>query len=101
MNDTPPHLKFREVRKRLGLSPQEVAARSGVPSADVWEIEGLEGDLTCCYSPRQVQQFCRVLGIRPVELFGPDISEAPVSAEELVRRIEAECRARRVTREDF
>jgi transcriptional regulator with XRE-family HTH domain len=101
MNNTPPHLKFRQARESLGLSPDEVASRSGVPSADVWEIEGLDGDLTCCYLPRQIQQFCRVLGIRPVELFGPDVSGPPVSADELVRRIEAECRARRVTLEEF
>ena len=96
-----PHLRFREARERLGLSPDELAVRSGVLHADVWEIEGLDGDLTSCYSPKQVQQFCRVLGIRPIKLFADSIEEPPVSASELARLIHAECRARGITLEQF
>jgi transcriptional regulator with XRE-family HTH domain len=95
-----PGLRFREARERLGLSPDEVAARSGISSADVWEIGGLDGDLTCCYSPKQLRQLCGVLGIHPVELFGGEVSE-PVSPEELVRLIHEECRLRGVTLEQF
>ena len=101
MTATAPHLRFREARERLGLSPDEVAQRSGVSSAGVWDIEKCEGDLTCCYSPRDVQKFCRVLGIRPVELFGEEISEPAVSADELARRIHEECRSRGITLEQF
>jgi transcriptional regulator with XRE-family HTH domain len=96
-----PNLRFREAREALGLSPEEVASRSGVQGADIWEIEGLENDLTDFYSVRDVEQFCRVLGIHPIELFGDDISEPGVSAEELVRRIHEECRARSVTLEQL
>jgi transcriptional regulator with XRE-family HTH domain len=96
-----PHIRFREARERLGLSPDDVAAQSGVSDAGVWDIEACEGDLTCCYSPRDVQKFCRVLGIRPVELFGGEISESPVSADELVRLIHEQCHARGVTVEQF
>lgn len=96
---TTPHLRFREARERSRLSPDEVAQRSGVVSAGVWDIEECEGDLTCCYSPKDVQQFCRVLGIRPVELFVDEVAERPVSAEELVWRIHDECRSRGVTLE--
>jgi transcriptional regulator with XRE-family HTH domain len=95
-----PGLRFREARERLGLSPDEVATRSGVSAADVWEIEGLDGDLTCCYSPKQLRQLCGVLGIHPIELFGGELSE-PVSPEELVRLIHEECRSRGVTLEQF
>jgi transcriptional regulator with XRE-family HTH domain len=98
---TAPHLRFREARERLGLSPDELAARSGVAAAGVWDIESCEGDLTCCYSPRDVQRFCRVLCIRLVELFADDIAEPPVSADELVRHIHAECRSRGVTLKQF
>ena len=101
MNAVAPHVRFREARERLGLSPDEVAAQSGVSDAGVWDIEACEGDLTCCYSPRDVQKFCRVLGIRPVELFGGEISESPVSADELVRLIHEECRSRGITLEQF
>ena len=101
MNAVVPHIRFREARERLGLSPDEVAAQSGVSDAGVWDIEACEGDLTCCYSPRDVQKFCRVLGIRPVQLFGGEISESPVSADELVRLIHEECHSRGVTLEQF
>ena len=101
MNAVAPHIRFREARERLGLSPDEVAAQSGVSDAGVWDIEACEGDLTCCYSPRDVQKFCRVLGIRPAELFGEEISEPAVSADELARRIHEECRSRGVTLEQF
>jgi len=101
MNAVAPNIRFREARERLGLSPDELAARSGVSDAGVWDIEACEGDLTCCYSPRDVQKFCRVLGIRPVELFGEEISESAVSADELARLIHEECRSRGVTLEQF
>jgi len=101
VNAVVPHIRFREARERLGLSPDEVAAQSGVSDAGVWDIEACEGDLTCCYSPRDVQKFCRVLGIRPVQLFGGEISESPVSADELVRLIHEECHSRGVTLEQF
>jgi len=96
-----PHIRFQEARERLGLSPDELAARSGVSDAGVWDIEACEGDLTCCYSPSDVRKFCRVLGIRPIELFTDEISEPPVSADELVQLIRAECRSRGVTLEQF
>jgi DNA-binding XRE family transcriptional regulator len=98
---TAPHIRFREAREHLGLSPDELATRSDVSQAGVWDIEAFEGDLTCCYSPSDVQKFCRVLGIRPVELFGADISEPAVSAGELVRLIRDECHSRGVTLEQF
>jgi transcriptional regulator with XRE-family HTH domain len=101
VNAVAPHIRFREARERLGLSPDEVAARSGVSDAGVWDIEACEGDLTRGYSPRDVQKFCRVLGIHPVELFGEEISEPAVSADELVQLIHEECRSRGVTLEQF
>jgi hypothetical protein len=48
-----------------------------------------------------VQKFCRVLGIRPVELFADSIPEPAVSAAELVRLIHAECDSRGITLEQF
>jgi hypothetical protein len=83
------------------LSPDEVAARSGVSSPNVWDIEEFEHELTSCYSPRDVQRFCRVLGIRPIELFTESIDEPAVSADELVQRIQTECRSREVTLGQF
>lgn len=61
----------------------------------------MEGVLTSCHSPRDVQQLCRVVGLRPVGLFGDDITGSGVSAGELAERIHAECRSRGVTLEQF
>ncbi|HEX3625577.1 MAG TPA: helix-turn-helix transcriptional regulator [Verrucomicrobiae bacterium] len=96
-----PNVRFRQARERAGLSPEDIADRCGVHRLNIWEIEGLDGDLTMCYSPKEIQRFSRILGIRPVELFANSIPEPPVSAEELVRLIHAECRARGVTLEQF
>lgn len=101
MITTAPHIRFREARKRLGLSPNELAAQSGVSDAGVWDIEDFPDDLTCCYSPSDVRKFCRVLGIRPVTLFADEIAEPAVSANDLVRLIHNECRSRGVTLEQF
>jgi len=101
MNGVAPHIRFREARERLGLTQDQVAAQSGVSDAGVWDIESIEGNLTCCYSPKDVQKFCRVLGIRPVELFGGEISEPAVTPEGLARLIHKECHLRGVTLEQF
>jgi len=59
-----------------------------------------KGDLTN-YSPTEVRKFCQVLGIHPAELFGEEIPEPAVSADELVKRIHEECRLRGITLEQF
>ena len=101
MTTNPPHVRFRKMRERLGLSAEEVAARCNLQPIDIWEIEGLEGDLEMSSTPKQVQKFCQVLGIRPIDLFGDDISETPISADDLVQLIHAECHLRGVTLEQF
>src|SRR5437868_2917350 len=101
MTATAPRLRFREARERLGLSQEEVAARSGVSPPCIWDLEEIEGELTSNYSPRDLQQLCRVVGLRPAELFGDDITEPPVSPHELVRRIHEECRSRGIPLEQF
>jgi transcriptional regulator with XRE-family HTH domain len=95
------NIRFREARERIGLSLNDVAAQSGISEAEARDIEACEGDLTCCYSPRDLQKFCRVLGIHPSELFGERITEPAISAVELAERIRAECSSRGVTLEQF
>jgi DNA-binding XRE family transcriptional regulator len=95
-----PASRFREFRERAGLSHEEAARQMGVASPAVWDIEGFENELSSCYSPSQVQQFARVLGVRPVELFGTEVA-SPVSAIELVRLIHEQCRSRGVSLEQF
>ncbi len=67
----------------------------------VWDIEAFEDELTTCYSPVQVRDFCRVLQAQPAELLAVNTSEPPVSAQELVGLIRGECRKRGVTLDQF
>jgi transcriptional regulator with XRE-family HTH domain len=101
LNTFAPHIRFREARERLGLSPDEVAKQSGVSSAEIWDIEAYENELTSCHSPRSLQLFCRVLRVQPVDLFGGVSSGPAISPAELVQRIHEECRSRQITLEQF
>ena len=58
MDEIGPRIRFRQARERRGLSPEEVAERSEVSSPAIWDIETVEGDLTRCYSPNDIRQFC-------------------------------------------
>lgn len=98
---TPLSNRFRELRERAGLSHDEAARRMGVPSPCIWDIENNDDDLTLGYSPRQVHHFCEVLGSSPRELFDVTTLEAAISATQLVEIIDAECRKRGVTLEQF
>ena len=96
-----PASRFRQYRERAGLSHDDAARQMGISSPSVWDIESHDGELSSCYSPKEVWQFCRVLGVRAVDLFGGPPSEAPISAAELVRLIHEQCRIRGVSLEQF
>lgn len=74
---------------------------SAVRDAVVWDIEGCEGDLVRCYSPNDLQRFCRVLQIHPADLLGGRGSEPVIPPDQLVQRIHDECRSRGITLEQF
>lgn len=97
MTEIAPQIRFREARRRLRLTPDEVAARSGIPYADVGEMELFDRDLVCCYSPRQLQRFCRVLKIRPIQLFADAVTASAISAQDLVQCIQDHCRLRSIS----
>lgn len=96
-----PSKRFRELRERAGLSIDEAARRIGVQSPCIWDIESFEHEITSCYSPLEVQRFCKALDASPTELFEVATSEPAVSAKELVERIHTECQKRGVTLEQF
>jgi hypothetical protein len=101
MNVIAPQIRFREARERAGLSQYDIAMRSGITFESVCDIENCEGDLADCYSSKEIQLFCQILGIRSIELFGDAISEPSVSAQDLVQKISEECRSRGITFEQF
>src|SRR5277367_4840115 len=94
-------LRFREFRERAGLSHDQVAHALGVSSSCIWDIESWEDELSTLYSPSDVQKFSKVLGVRPIELFGIEILEPPISAETLVKLIHEQCHSRNITLEQF
>jgi DNA-binding XRE family transcriptional regulator len=98
---TVPEVRFRMFRERAGLSHDEAARHMGLSSASVWDIESYDDELLMCYSPSQVRQFCRVLGIHPSELFAVETVESPVTASELVQLIHEQCIAHGMTLEQF
>lgn len=98
---TSPEFRFRKFRERAGLSHEEAAQQMGISVASVWDIESFDDEIAELYSPSQVRQFCRVLGVLPAELFGIETTEPPVPATELARLIQEECHSRSITLEQF
>ncbi len=100
---TSPAKRFREFRECAKLSHDEVAKRFDtlISTSCIWDIESHDDELSSCYSPIQIRQFSRILGVRPIELFGAEIAESPISAVELVRLIREQCHSRGVTLEQF
>ncbi|HEX2749552.1 MAG TPA: helix-turn-helix transcriptional regulator [Verrucomicrobiales bacterium] len=96
-----PKDRFRILRERAGLSPGDAARAMGLSSPSLWDIESYDDEISSCYSPAQVQKFCRVLGAHPSALFAVETVESPVSAAELARLIHEQCESRGVTLEQF
>ena len=96
-----PGIRFREYRERAGLTHEDAAHQMGISSSCVWDIESCDDEIADCYSPSDVQQFCRVLGVRPIDLFGGEAEGPPVSETELVRLIHEKYRSLGITLEQF
>ena len=71
-----------------------------ISSASLWDIECVDEELPNC-SPTQIQRFCRVLNIRPRELFGIELQTAPVTATDLAALIREHCLSRGITIAQF
>jgi hypothetical protein len=95
--------RFRQFRERVGLSHDQVAAQVGleIGASCIWDIEADDNELASCYSSTEVQLFCHLLRITPAELFGIQISEPPIFAEELAPLIHRECQERNITLQQF
>ena len=95
----PLSLRFRAARERAGLSRDDAATDMGVPVECVWEIESQDDELCTSYAPADIRHFCKVLGVRPADLFliKPDEAEPPITAEQLVKLIREHCRSRKIT----
>jgi transcriptional regulator with XRE-family HTH domain len=96
-----PASRFREFRERAGLTHNEVANSLLISASCIWDIESNDDELSSCYSPRDIQKLCHVLGVRPVELFGGETTMSPISAVELVRLTHEQCHSRGVTLQQF
>ena len=102
MPSTNPHaIRFREARERAGLTHEDAAARMGISTASVWDIESHDNELESCYSPANIQQFCQVLGISPPELFGIAVASSAIGVKDLVTLIRDYCRTGGLTVEQF
>ena len=96
-----PHERFRAARERLGLSQDELAHRIGINAPSIWHVECFEGELTSCYSPKEVATYCRALEISPAGLFGQSGEPSGITEQRLIELIHSECRNRGMTWEQF
>jgi len=101
LKSTAPHLRFKEARERADISVADLSYESGVSSDCIRDIEAHEDELASCYSPKQLQRIAQILRIRPFEFFADTVSSSPVSADQLVQLIHAECRSRNLSLEQF
>ena len=90
--------RLQDLRERVGLSVEDVAARMNVSP---FHVEIPDDEFTSEYSPADARRFCQVLKARPSELLGVTTTEPPVSASGLVQLVGAECGKRGVTLEQF
>jgi transcriptional regulator with XRE-family HTH domain len=93
--------RFREAREQAKLSQEEAAERLGISAECVRDIESHEEEIGILYSPAQIAKFCKMLGIRPAELFAIKTTEQPIDAEELIERIHQKVRSRAISLEQF
>jgi transcriptional regulator with XRE-family HTH domain len=97
---SPNAVRFREARERVGLSPDEAAARMGISVPSLWDIECMDDELTI-YSPNEIRGFCQVLGISPRELFAVESVELLITATDLATLIREHCSSRGLAIELF
>ena len=96
-----PQERFRVARERLGLSQDELANRIGINAPSIWDVECIEGELTECYSPKEVVSYCKALEIGPAELFGKSDEPSGITEDHLLELIQMECRNRGMTLSQF
>jgi DNA-binding XRE family transcriptional regulator len=93
--------RFREARERAGLSIAETARRAGISEACVWDLETDDNELTCAYSPADLQRFAAILNIRPAELLGVEMRSDPITAGAIISTVQEHCRTRAMTIDQF
>jgi pyridoxal phosphate enzyme (YggS family) len=99
-----PGQRFRQFREKKHLLVDDILQNcdvTGFSTSAIYDLEQCEGDVEDCYSGVQVAKFCRVLGVRAVDLFAPEFAEAPISVETVVDLIRNECATRKMTVEQF
>jgi hypothetical protein len=99
-----PGQRFRQLREKKRLLVDDIVQNSNVPgfgTSAIYDLEQCDGDLESCYSGVQLAKFCRVLGIRAVDLFASNFDETPISVETIVDLIRKECATRNISIEEF
>ena len=89
--------RFRGAREAAGLSVDDVAARAGISSPCVWDLETLDEELFACYSAADLRRFAAVLGVTPAQLLNVGPGDGAISADELSEMIQKHCRSRGIT----
>ena len=96
--------RLRAAREQLGLMPNEVERRAGLPSHFLEEVEAYPDEVTSVIGLDALAALCGVLGLQPAALLAhPDerLPEVPVRAEELAGAIRARMTAEGLSAEEF
>lgn len=81
--------KLIQARERKGLSEHEAATLMDF-DVGYYDIESCDGDLTRCYSLKEILAICRKLGIHPRDLFCDSVFPI-VPIADVIRDIEQHC----------
>lgn len=89
--------RFRKFRERAGLTVSELAERTSLSEASVFDLESFDDELNTVYGPSDLTRFAAVLGVSPADLLGIEHADAPVTPDALAAAIRGFCTAGGVT----
>ncbi len=96
--------KLRRAREQKGWTEHETAAQMELVSANYYDIEGIDGNLTYNYSLNEILRICAVLDIHPRDLFcdQPALSNSTrVTIVEVIDGIKNHCAANSISVIEF
>src|SRR5271170_2381866 len=89
--------RFRKAREQARLTIFDVAERTGLSDASVFDLENFDDELTTNYGPADLAKFASILGVSPSDLLGIERANAPVTPEALATAIRKFCSVAVVT----
>jgi transcriptional regulator with XRE-family HTH domain len=93
--------RFREAREQAGLTVFDVAERTGLSDASVFDLESFDDELTMVYGPSDLVRIGAVLGVSPLNLLGLVPQSGVIAPAELAAAVHRYCVSSAITVADF